>query len=124
MPPDVARSAWDRPDETASGARPPAASVPPAAAIRRVVTRRAPPAPGRHALAETALLLVVHDGSGRLIDLAGEIVALSDTALALLVSELEDAPTLAALAERYRVAPDRLAADRAALLADLVRRRA
>jgi hypothetical protein len=123
MPPAAARSAWDRPAETAPGAAASTGEPRPPLTIRRVLAgERAAPS-GRPALAEEALLLVVHDGSGRLIDLAGDVLALSDTGTTLLVSALEGTPTLAELAERYRVPAERLAADRDALLADLVRRR-
>lgn len=111
-------SAWDRP----AIPRPAADAAPPGAAFRRVVSAATPASAASHRLADEALLLVVHDGSARLIDLAGDVVALSESAAALLESALGTGADLALLAARYRVPEARLAADRDALLADLARR--
>lgn len=92
--------------------------------IRRVLTARtAAPAGAGLALAPDVVLAVVDDGSSRLLDLGGTFFTLTPVATDLLAGALAGprAGSVAAVAARYRAAPDRVAADAADLFAGLER---
>jgi len=90
--------------------------------IKSVLTASvSPPGSDGVRLAENVLLLIVHDGSGRLIDLSGPVLAVSESGGSMLELALRQGAEVASttLAARYGVAPEVIRADLATLLASL-----
>jgi hypothetical protein len=84
------------------------------ATIRSVLTpAEGPVSDGRWRLSDDAILLIVHDGSARLIDLAGNVCAVTESGAAMLTAALRDGvePACRALASRYGVDAERIHAD-------------
>ena len=78
---------------------------------------------GRYSLSPSVILLAVDDGSARLLDLDGSFHALSETAVEMLQGALTHGidATIAQLAARYRLAPERIRSDIEALLDGLLK---
>jgi hypothetical protein len=86
----------------------------PPALIKSVLTASAT-APGNegYRLADDAMLVVVHDGSGRIIDLSGNVSAVTESGAAMLELALRHGTSFACrtLAARYRIGEDVIRAD-------------
>lgn len=85
-----------------------------AALIKCVLTASSnPPGNGAFRLADDVLLVIVHDGSGRLIDLSGNVSAVTESGAAMLELALRHGTDAAcrSLADRYRVSEDVIRAD-------------
>jgi hypothetical protein len=100
---------------------------PGASVIRSVVSGSQPDGnrTGGYRLAPDVLLVTVHDGSGRLLDLAGSVFTVSETGAAMLEAALQAREDAACekLAARFNVDPEQVRADMTALLTDLERQR-
>jgi len=93
--------------------------------IRRVMsTREAVASSSRYRLADDVMLLVVHDGSGRLIDFSGDVFAVTETGATMLELMLRNGSDAACrdLAARYRVDAVQVRADMEALFRTLRKR--
>jgi hypothetical protein len=102
--------------------RPTPADAPTRSLIRAVISAREATGPsGAERLADDVILLVVHDGSGRLIDFSGDVFAVTETGAMMLELALRDGSEAACriLAARYRLDAAQVRADMEGLFGTL-----